>query len=52
MDIVEQNIVNAIVAIRRVSKRPDAESIFKFISMNNTSNVTMSDIEDALDELK
>ena len=52
MDIVEQHIVDAIVAIRRASKRPDVESIFKFISMNNASNFTMSDIVEALDKLK
>ena len=52
MDIEEQHIVDAIVAIRRASKRPDAESIFKFISTNNASNFTMSDIVDALDKLK
>ena len=52
MDIVEQHFVDAIVAIRRASKRPDVESIFKFISMNNASNFTMSDIVEALDKLK
>ena len=52
MDIVEQHIVDAILAIRRASKRPDAESIFKFIATNNASNVTMSDIVDVLDKLK
>ena len=52
MDIAEQHIIDVIVAIRRVSKRLDAESIFKFISTNNASNFTMTDTEDALDELK
>ena len=52
MDIVEQYIVDAIVAIRRVSEIPDAESIFKLTSTNNASNFTMSDTEDVLDELK
>ena len=52
MDIVEQHIVDAIVAIRRASKRPDVESIFKFISMKNGSNFTISDIVEALDKLK
>ena len=52
MDIKEQHIVDTIVAIRRVSTRPDAESIFKSISRNNASNFAMSDIEDALYELK
>ena len=52
MDIVKQHIVNAIVTIRRASKRPDAESIFKFISTNNASNFTMIDVVDALDKLK
>ena len=51
MDIVEQHI-DAIVAIRRASKRPDVESSFKFISTNSASNFTMSDIVDALDKLK
>ena len=52
MDIVEQHIVPAIVAIQRASKRPDAVSILKFISTKNASNFTMSDIVDALDKLK
>ena len=52
MDIVEQHIVHAIVAIQRASKRPDAVSILKFISTKNASNFTMSDIVDALDKLK
>ena len=52
MDMVEQHIIDVLVGIRGVSKRLDAESIFKFISMNNASNFTMLDIEDALDELK
>ena len=52
MDIEKQHIVDAIVAIRRASKRPDAECIFKFISTNNASNFTISDTVDALDKLK
>ena len=52
MDTAEQHIVDAIVAIWRVSKRSDAESIFTFILRNNASKFTMFDIEDALDELK
>ena len=52
MDIVEQHIVDAIVAIRRVSKRPGAKSISKFVSTNNAPNFTMPDTEDSLDELK
>ena len=52
MDIVEQHIVDAIVVIQRASKRPNAESIFKFISTNNASNFTISDIVDVLDKLK
>ena len=52
MDIVEQHIVDTIVAIRRASQRPDAESLFKFISTSNASNFTISDTVDALDKLK
>ena len=52
MDKVEQHIVDAIVSIRRASKRPHAEGIFKFISTNNAGNFTMSDIVDALDKLE
>ena len=52
MGIVQQHIVDAIVAFRRASKRPDAESIFKFISTNNASNFTMPHIVNALDKLK
>ena len=43
---------NFLWSIPRCSKRPDAESIFKFISANSASNFTMSDIVDALDKLK
>ena len=39
MDVVEQHFVNAILAIRRASKRPDVETICKFISTNKASNV-------------
>ena len=39
-------------AIRRVSKRPGAESFFKSISTNSASRFTLFDTEDALDELK
>ena len=52
MDIVKQHISDVIAAVQRFSKRPDAAGIFKFISVNNTSNFTISDIEDVLDELK
>ena len=52
MDIVQQHIVDAIVVVWRVSKRLNAESIFKFISTNNTSNFPMSDIEYACNELR
>ena len=52
MDTTEQHIVDVIVAIRRSSKRPETESILKFISTNNASTFTMSDIVDALDKLK
>ena len=52
MDIAEKHIADAIVAIRRACKRPDAESIFKFISTKNARSVTMSDILDALIKLR
>ena len=52
MDTTEQHIVDVIVAIRRSSKGPETESILKFISTNNASTFTMSDIVDALDKLK
>ena len=49
---VEKRTCFCELAIRKASKRSDAESIFKFISTNNASNFTMSDIVDALDKLK
>ena len=52
MDIIEQYIADALVTIRRFSKSPDAESIFQYISTKNARSFTMSDIEEALDELK
>ena len=52
MDIIEQYIADALVTIRRFSESPDAESIFQYISTKNARSFTMSDIGEALDELK
>ena len=37
---------------RNNSKRPDVESIFKYISNKNVNNYTISDIGKVLDDLK
>ena len=50
MNDIEEHIINAIKDIR--SKRPDVESIFKYISSKNASNYTVSDIGKILDNLK
>ena len=52
MDDIEEHIINAIKDIRSNSKRPDVESIFKYISSKNASNYTVSDIGKVLDDLK
>ena len=43
---------DAVVAIRKASKRKAAKNLLKYISTNNTSNLAMSDIEEVLRELK
>ena len=52
MDDIEEHIINAIKDIRNNSKRPDVESIFKYISNKNVNNYTISDIGKVLDDLK
>ena len=44
MDVIEEHIMNAIKDIRSNSKRPDVESIFKYISSKNASNYAVSDM--------
>ena len=38
MDNIEEHLINAIKDIRSIRKRPDIESIFKYISNKNPSN--------------
>ena len=52
MDDIKEHIINAIKDIRSNSKRPDVESIFKYISSKNASNYTVFDIGKVLDDLK
>ena len=52
MDDIEVHIINTIKDIRSNSKRPDVDSIFKYISSKNASNYTVSDIGKVLDYLK
>ena len=51
MFLPREHIFNAIKD-RIISKRPDIESIFEYISDKNACNYTKSDIGKVLDDLK
>ena len=51
MDNIEEHIINAIIDIRSISKRPDIESIFKYISTKiASSNYIIFDIGKVQDD--
>ena len=45
MDSFENQIISAIKKIRNANRRPDAEKIFKTITKDSASNVTLDDIQ-------
>ena len=54
MDPLETQIIERIYIIRKSSKIPDIDSIFKIISSNSANNLTKRDVEENLkmDETK
>ena len=47
-DSSENQIITAIKKIRNANRRPDAEKIFKTITKDSASNVTLDDIQQKL----
>ena len=52
MDSFENQIISAIKKIRNANRRPDAEKIFKTITKDSASNVTLDDIQQKLHEMQ
>ena len=52
MDSFENQIISAIKKIRNANRRPDAEKIFKTITKESASNVTLDDIQQKLHEMQ
>ena len=48
MDIDEKQIADTINKIRDKSKRPDADTIYKYIISHNASNITKLDVENTI----
>ena len=48
MAFLEKDILDSILQIRGKSKRPDAESIFKHLTSNNATNLTMEVVEESI----
>ena len=51
-DSSENQIITAIKKIRNANRRPDAEKIFKTITKESASNVTLDDIQQKLHEMQ
>ena len=51
MDSFENQIISAIKKIRNANRRPDAEKIFKTITKESASNLTLDDIQQKLHEM-
>ena len=52
MDSFENQIISAIKKIRNANRRPDAEKIFKTITKESASNLTLDDIQQKLHEMQ
>ena len=52
MDSFENQIISAIKKIRNVNRRPDAEKIFKTITKQSASNLTLHDVQQKLHEVQ
>ena len=44
MDVFGEQVLDAISKIRKLKKRPDSETIFKYILSNSASNIRMNDV--------
>ena len=51
MDVLGEQVLDAILKIRKRNKRLGAETIFKYISSNSASNICMNDVKEKLPEL-
>ena len=52
MDSFENQIISAIKKIRNANRRPDAEKIFKTITKESASNLTLDDVQQKLHEMQ
>ena len=52
MDSFENQIITAIKKIRNANRRPDAEKIFKTITKESASNLTLDDVQQKLNEIQ
>ena len=52
MDSFENQIISAIKKIRNANRRPDAEKIFKTITKESASNLTLDDVQQKLNEMQ
>ena len=48
MDVFEKKIVDTITKIRKASKRPDVNAIYKYIQSHNATNITKPDVENTV----
>ena len=48
MDFLEKYILDSILEIRGKSERADAESIFKHVTSNSATNLTMEVVEESI----
>ena len=51
MDVLGEQVLDAILKIRKRNKRLGAETIFKHMSSNSASNICMNDVKERLPEL-
>ena len=52
MDSFENQIITAIKKIKNTNTRPDAEKIFKTITKESASNLTLDDVQQKLHEMQ
>ena len=52
MDSFENQIISAVKKIRNAYRRPDAEKIFKTITKEPASNLTLDDVQQKLHEMQ
>ena len=52
MDSFGNQIISAIKKIRNANTRPDAEKIFKTITKESTSNLTLDDVQQKVHEMQ